>query len=257
MSKLHKKCFLASAGLHGLLFVVLLIGPAFLMSKTTEKNRMPTLDFIPSKLIDDTLGRASAPKQKPIPTPPQKQQVKKVEPPKPKPPTKEPPSPKRTEPKDTGWKAIPVDIKDAIRKPTQRKPPPSRSRSNQEAKEIAQVIRKSVAATPSIKISTPSGGGPAYANYAQAIKSIYEHHWHPPDETSRDDAVVRVQIVIGKDGTVRSARIIGRCGDASVDASVDATLRRVTKVPPFPTGAKESTRTYTIGFNLKAKRGHG
>ena len=54
-------------------------------------------------------------------------------------------------------------------------------------------------------------------------------------------------------GTVVSAKILSGCGDASIDGTVDATLKRIRKVPPFPAGAKESTRTYIIGFNLLAK----
>jgi TonB family protein len=167
--------------------------------------------------------------------------------------------PKRTEPKAEtgGWKPTRVDISTSKRKQTS-KPQQQQSRTElvQAARKASQQI-KALAATPSIQISTPPGGGVAYANYAQMVKTIYERNWHPPGETSRDDAVVTVKIVIARDGTIRSSRIIGRSGDSGVDASVEATLRRVTKVRPFPDGATESTRTYTIGFNLKAKRALG
>ena len=46
MNRLAKKCFIASAALHGLLFVVLLVGPAFLSQKNAV-NDMPVLDVIP------------------------------------------------------------------------------------------------------------------------------------------------------------------------------------------------------------------
>jgi hypothetical protein len=39
-----------------------------------------------------------------------------------------------------------------------------------------------------------------------------------------------------------------------VDKSVQRTLDRVTFIAPFPEGAKDKQRTYTINFNLKAKR---
>jgi TonB family protein len=256
MSRLHKKCFLASAGMHLLLFLVLLIGPAFLMSREPA-NDMPTLDFIPARLVDQEIARLvqETPTSKPVPPKPPrpvverpKQVAKKEDP---------PPAPQQKPvEEERGWKPTSVDLSNINRKTEKPKASSPKPQPNRAALTAASEIRN-LAATPSIKIDTPSGSGQAYANYAQAIKTIYERNWHPPDETSRDDAVVRVRIVIAKDGSIVSAKIIGRSGDGGVDTSVDATLRRVREVPPFPASAKEKTRTYTIGFSLKAKRGTG
>ena len=46
-------------------------------------------------------------------------------------------------------------------------------------------------------------------------------------------------------------------GETGVDSSVQRTLDRIPFIAPFPEGAKEKERTYTINFNLKAKRGIG
>jgi protein TonB len=254
MSKLHKKCFLASAGMHVLLFLVLLVGPAFLMSRD-KANDLPPLDFIPAELVDAKLRSQPSRERRPEPKPPQQP----VRQPEPEPVRVQPTPPRETAPPkepETAWKPTKVSIENAKRKTLSTTRKVSQPQPNREAIKVASTIRKA-AATPSIKISTPSAGGPAFANYARVIKTIYERNWHPPAETSRDDAVVTVKIVIAKDGTVLSSRIIGRSGDGSVDGSVDATLRRVTKVPPFPKGATDSTRTYTIGFNLKARRALG
>src|SRR5258708_26108377 len=51
MNRLQKKCFIVSAGVHLLLFVILLVGPAFLSSKSHSED-VQALDFYPSKLID-------------------------------------------------------------------------------------------------------------------------------------------------------------------------------------------------------------
>ena len=72
-----------------------------------------------------------------------------------------------------------------------------------------------------------------------------------------DDANAKVTVTIARDGTVISARILTPSGDAGVDASVQRTLDRVTFIAPFPEGATETERTYTINFNLKAKRSLG
>src|SRR6266853_1217187 len=75
MNRLQKKCFIVSAGVHLLLFVILLVGPAFLSSKSHSED-VQALDFYPSKLIDAALiggGNRSAkppPTMQPAPQPP-------------------------------------------------------------------------------------------------------------------------------------------------------------------------------------------
>ncbi|MBU6410693.1 MAG: energy transducer TonB, partial [Verrucomicrobia bacterium] len=76
----------------------------------------------------------------------------------------------------------------------------------------------------------------------------------PPDNAQNDEANVKVTVTIARDGTVVSARIIGPSDDPGVDASVQRTLERVKFIAPFPEGSTEKERTYTINFNLKAKR---
>ena len=94
----------------------------------------------------------------------------------------------------------------------------------------------------------------AYANYASVVKSIYDRAWTLPDSIANDDENVKVTVTIASDGTVMSAHIVERAGDAPVDNSVQRTLDRVTFIAPFPEGATEKERSYTINFNPKAKR---
>ena len=51
MNRLHKKCFIVSAGFHLFLALILVVGPAFLSSKSRLED-MPVIDFVPSKLVD-------------------------------------------------------------------------------------------------------------------------------------------------------------------------------------------------------------
>ena len=97
-------------------------------------------------------------------------------------------------------------------------------------------------------------GGPAYANYAQVVKTYYDRAWIDPEEVSENAATVKVRVVIARDGAVVSDSIITRSGVSSLDKSVENALRRVQQLPPFPEGAKEAQRTFIINFNLKAKR---
>src|SRR5262245_1617797 len=55
MTRLEKKCFLASAALHGLLVVVLLFGAAFL-GPSKEKPLINRMNVVPSRLVDAALS---------------------------------------------------------------------------------------------------------------------------------------------------------------------------------------------------------
>ena len=118
----------------------------------------------------------------------------------------------------------------------------------------ARNLRNDVA--PAVSIETPGNGtgGEAYANYDQAVQSVYWHDWTPTEDTTSDTAITKATVTIASDGTVLSAHILKPSGDASVDKSVQRTLDHVRYIAPFPEGAKEKQRTYTINFNLKAKR---
>ena len=98
--------------------------------------------------------------------------------------------------------------------------------------------------------------GRSYASYAAWVWSFYESAWVRPEDASIEDATVEVSVTIASDGTVIGKRITKRSGDRAVDASVQNTLDRVTTVKrPFPEGAKDKQRTYTIPFNMKTHRG--
>jgi TonB family protein len=132
---------------------------------------------------------------------------------------------------------------------------PDNSQKNAKAEALAaalKALRSNLSSGTTIDM--PGNSSVAYANYASIVKSKYTQAWTPPDDTTTDDANVKVSITIANNGTVISAHIIGASGDASVDNSVQKTLDRVQLIAPFPDGAKEKERTYTINFNLKAKR---
>ena len=101
---------------------------------------------------------------------------------------------------------------------------------------------------------TGEGVGQASINYRDAVASIYTGAWVPPADLDDELATATVSVTIDRDGTVQSARIIQGSGNPGMDQSVQSTLDRVTFIAPFPQGAKEQTRTYTIKFNLRAKR---
>jgi TonB family protein len=136
-----------------------------------------------------------------------------------------------------------------------RTAPENSMADSQRAQALQNAIRNlKKSFSPSTTVDMPGNSSAAYANYASAVKSIYEQAWTPPDDTTSDDANTKVSITIASDGTVVSARILTPSGDDSVDASIQRTLDRVTFIAPFPEGSKDKERTYIINFNLKAKR---
>ncbi len=274
MNRLQKKCVIATAGIHLLLLLVLLFGSAF-FSPRPKPDDTQLLDVIPSNLIDAAFNsgvrNATPPAPAPVvvpppqPAPPTSAVQPAPQPPAPKavvmpPPTlserlknffkPEPPAPapETTEPQPH---KIQVNLTPVVRTAANNsvtKPPPNTRAID---KAIAN-LKKNL--SPGTTIDMPGDSTVAYANYASVVKSIYDAAWTLPDSIANDDENVKVTVTIASDGTVISAHIIDRAGDEPVDASVQRTLDRVTFIAPFPEGAPEKERSYTINFNPKAKR---
>jgi len=289
MSRLQKKCFLASAALHTLLIVVLFVGSAFFVSK--EKNlAAPPLTFIPNNILDSALSGGGNPHGSPPPPAPAKVETPqpkietpvppKVEPAKPAP---EPPRKIETPVKKIGTtKAREVDPppvsktadkrpKIDLSKPVTRKTDTGKQNDPAEAtnsqREKAAAARAALASgiksslnslknnlSSPISIEPLGPGGAAFANYGQIVVSIYEAAWIIPNDVSDDNSAVMVSVTIARDGRVITARVTQRSGKTAVDKSVQQTLEKVRFIAPFPAGATDAERTFEINFNLKAKR---
>ena len=99
MNRFQKKCFIVSTGLHLLLALILIVGPAFLSSKNPADNA-PILDLIDPGLIPtdgNTSGGGGPMVRPPTPQPPVIQQP--VEPPAPPPQVQQPIQPPQPQPK--------------------------------------------------------------------------------------------------------------------------------------------------------------
>jgi TonB family protein len=107
----------------------------------------------------------------------------------------------------------------------------------------------------------PGSGGPGsgqtFVNYAQWVKEIYDRNWTVSDSVIGDDGIVRVEIVVQRNGTARG-KIIKSSGNAALDRTVKAAIDRVSNIGyPFPEGSTDNTRTFIINFNLSSKRQTG
>lgn len=268
MSRLQKKCVLAAAGFHLLLFLVLLVGPAFLAPKQ-ETIDLPLLDFVPVKTVDALVSGGGNPKGQPPPpathpaTPPKPPaQPERRARPEPEPPKARPEressevSMERRRKPQVSTKLIRPGPSAAERRAAEERRRQAADARRQAATAITQAasaISSGLAPGTTIELKGPGGGGVPYANWCQAVKKLYTDAWIVPDGISDDSATTTVSITFARDGTVISKKIIGHSGNAAVDLTVQMTLDRVTRAPALPDEAKENQRTITIKFNLKAK----
>ena len=287
MTRLQKKCLIAAAGTH-LLVVVVVLCSGFITSQPKQDDTQ-VLEMLPSVVMDNVLNSGSKNAPTPPPTP-------IIKPPEPTPPIPDPPKPEVKPPPQPKPEPEPVKLPDPV-KPVDNpeipipKPPKKHEvkvdlkpvvRDNKQAAQEATEAAKKAAleekklrdqrlkafqnAARSIKENSskatvvdasPGTGSVSYANYASVVKSRYDGAWTPPDDMASDDVTTKVSVTISRDGTVVSARIIGRSGEARVDASVQRALDRVDFIAPFPEGAKEKERTFIINFNPQARRLNG
>jgi TonB family protein len=279
MNRLAKKCFVAATGLHLLLLLILLIGPAFL-SSNSKSDKVPLIDFVPVKTVDSAMSGGGNPKATasppmlaapppvpvpvPVPvvvppTPPTPPvPVKEVKPPKENSDSLEPvtkPKPRKVEVSTTLVKRS-TDTK-AISKAQAAADAKAKTDAQRKLAEridrTVDEIRDGLSGSTSVELKGPGGGGVPYANFLQAVKKKYSDAWTVPDGVTDDSATATAAITIARDGTVISASITRFSGNSEVDRSVKATLDRVRFAAPLPDDAKEDQRTVTINFNVKTK----
>jgi len=278
MNRLQKKCFIASAGTHLLLMLILFVGPAFLSAKNTKLEDVQLLDFIPPRTVDALV--TPNPGGAPIQRQAQQQPIAHAHPP---PVSQPPPAPVQKE--QEAAKVVNKTDTDSLEvKPQKPRLPQvnttlkTRSSTNKEKpteksdnkeREAAETRRNSAAAiaratanldkglsgSTSVRMGDGDGrgSGPAYANFLQALKTLYTDAWNVP-EGADDDASISTSVTIARDGTVLSAHIIRRSGNSIADTSVQLTLDRVRHAVPLPEETKDDQRTVTITFSVKAKR---
>jgi TonB family protein len=240
------------------------------------------------------LQQPTPPAPAPAPQPAPAQEVKAPEPippqPEPKPPD---PKPQPRQPKETPTETTVTDSKESTVKPTppkstikvsptieRRRPgegttttkPPVRVDSQAQGRADSQARQQAVAhvqsgvssvlnrlaanlsSGTSIEPFGPGGGGEVYADWLQAVKSMYDAKWRDPSEVTDERATVRVRVKVARDGTVLSQEIVKDTGIRALDQSVQAALDAVPRLPRLPDSAKEDERTFYINFNLKNKR---
>jgi TonB family protein len=229
--------------------VILFVGPAFFNSKPKVDDSQ-VLDVIPANLIDAAFNSGVKGAQSPSPTPivvpqPQPTLLTKLETyfkPEPKPDLNPVEKPEKTPPHK-----IEVNTQLVTRNSLKNSSTVKPKSNSQAAKNLAAELRSKLSSATTVDM--PGESSVAYANYGTVVVSVYHNAWISPDDMANDSAVVKFSVTIAGDGTVINAHIIDPSGDANVDAAVQRMLNRVASIAPFPEGATEKERTYTINFN--------
>jgi TonB family protein len=248
MSRLKRSCVVGSVVFHALILAMLMLGP-MLLAKREEKVRV--IDLIPSAVIDKLLAPATpATPAAPAPPKPKQPEQKKVQPkPKPKPvPPKPKPKKITPKPKPKPKPKIRVNLNSNVRKPDAQKDAAKRARQA-EAKRQTALNKLQAKLSGRTSVNVPIGRY-ASANYESLIRKKYMDATIHPGAIG-GDPVVKVRLVIARNGTVLSARVTGKSGVASWDRSVQKVLDRVKFIKPFPEAMKGSQQTFSLNFNSR------
>ena len=273
MSRLLKKCFFLSVGLHVLLVAVLILGAAFLV--TQPEKLPPVLSMIDPNVLDDLLSPSTPPQSKPNinqpsatrhpevtpPGPPVKPVIQPPKPrpnppkPRPNPPKPRPTNPNPTKPKPKNTAKKPSDIKVNIGHPKNhsnktRPNPPRPVKPAINVKDVNSALKGLNNLSAKIMVQVSGSNRAAFATYAQHVVAVYRRAWQPliPKNLARA-RIAEVSVTISRDGRVITARIIRRTGDAALDKSVQRALDKVRSVgKSFPSGSRDAKRTFILDF---------
>jgi TonB family protein len=120
----------------------------------------------------------------------------------------------------------------------------------------AETKRQAALNNPQTKLSGRTSvdvplGRYASANYESFIRRKYMDATIHPGAIS-GDPVVKVRLVIARNGRILSARVTVKSGVASWDRSVQKALDRVKFIKPFPESMKGSQQTFNLNFNSRS-----
>ena len=279
MNRLEKKCFIASTGLHLLLALILLVGPAFLGS---QQKPAPAqyIEIIPANIIEGAFAGGGNPHAKPPAPSPPRRETAPAPPPEPAKPQKHQTleEPKletaSVEPSESGKRKPQIDLSKTTTRQTdsksKSKPKPREDSETQRlakarADQAAQVrsalenLKEGLSSSTSIDIQGP--GGEAYAGYLSVLQSIYQSCYDrelaAAGELAGKESTVIVVVTVERSGRVVNSRVSRPSGIAQLDRLVRRVLDQVDFIRAFPAGSKDSERTFTIGFELRLNRAIG
>lgn len=289
MNRLQKKCVIGTAGIHLLLFTILIFGPAFFNREPKTDNTI--LTDIPTTIVENALNSGVQDAQAPPPAPaPIPQSLLQPPPPLPAP-TPEPkvvqtPQPAPTpspsllaefekmfrQTKSTPTPTVTPDLKPVerskkshddnikisltkVRRTETSKNSTSENTSNARAiNNELRSLEKNLSS--STKIDMPGTGHEASASYAAVLRSIYLRAVvaNLPAQVAHNDEHTLVRVTVARDGTVINSNITSSSGDSAWDNAVQRTLDQVNFIAAFPDSWTEQQRTFSLDFNPQVAR---
>ncbi|HIG28225.1 MAG TPA: TonB family protein [Verrucomicrobiales bacterium] len=267
MNRLEKKCFFVSCILHVVFLSVLVYRSDLFAEKPVKPVKIPILNVISAEAVDALKSPGGVLEEPPKKKDPPKSKPKEPSPkPKPKPevtkdpPKKDPPKPKKLPEKDPPKKkpSIKPNLKPSKWKPSKRSVRPSKQAPKartSKSDEITQAMnRLKTGLKPMGTIRQVGPGSGQFANYASQVFNKYNNAWVAPANLSDSSLKVEVEVVVSRNGSVKSSRIKRGSGNSLLDQSIRTVLKRVTFIARFPKVTKDSERTFIIDFKLTADR---
>jgi len=284
MTPRQKRCMIASGAAHGLLLLILVVGPAFLLPKP-KPIKTTQITLVDAKRVTVAISKAAARKPaaeaaKKPPEPPPKV-PKKISPPKQRPPkqktVKRPPPEKRIpEPKKAVARPpvqvvkrkettsnkpprefilTPISKADVnkIYKPTSPPSAPPKPDNSKNFKDLQDALNEKQSPASETKVDTSGTGRFAMQNYFSLVLASYQRKWDLRGDSGARSGTAKTRITIHHSGRITSSTIITFSGDARFDTAVQAVLNEITKVAAFPKSARDTQRTYIINFNMSGK----
>ena len=280
MNRLQKKCVIGTVGIHLLLLLILIVGPAF-FNREPKMDNTQILDMIPANLVDAAVNsgvqdahppapnpvvmpkpvqplqsiplppKIVTPPPTPTPTPSILERVKDYFTPKPTPTVTPNLTPAEHQIKPKTDNSIKADT--TLVKRTAPKNTPQHNNSQAVNNAVRNLTKE---LSPSTKIDMPGNASASYASYASVVETVYEQALRPnlPDQVANNNENTKVSITVSSDGTVVSAHITSPSGDSAWDAAVQRTLDQVSMIAPFPDGATDKERHYTLSFNPEVEK---
>ncbi len=186
--------------------------------------------------------------------------------PEPMPPVKPNPARPNAANKPAPARPAPIDLKPVVRNSADKQLAKAEAEAREReaaaqaaTRQLAKQMGRTIATLSAgfeqgtaVEVSGP--GGEAYASYVAFVRAAYDDAWVVSQDLANDDSVALVTIVIARNGRVLRAEISRRSGNTALNRSVQRALDKVKSLPPFPETAREEQRTFTIEFNLKARR---
>jgi colicin import membrane protein len=273
MSRLEKKCIVAATGSHALLFVILLVGPAFFVARDRVQPAQQ-ISVIAGKVVDDALSSGGSTTV--APPLPQRQDPQPPAPPAHADPPKrnDPPEPVKHEPtheksfepavkpKTHQTELNPAELK-PVHKTTNITKKNTTTKSTDDArdqelakqKQIADQLARDIKGlgkemnkAVAVDAGPVGNGGEAVTSYKDIVYTKYYNAWSTPAMSEKGDLKTTVSITIARDGKVIDSHITRRSGNAALDKSIENLIENVTFVQPFSEQMKSPQMQFTLTF---------